>query len=322
MTREQYVTKKIDVDGGVGLEIGPLTRPIVKKPNNIFYLDHMSTAQLRRKYENEPIDPNDIVEVDFIYRNNLKRSVNNKTFDYVIAAHVIEHIPDIISWLKDVQSILKPGGILSLIVPDKRYTFDIFRDESTVADIMGAYFDKLNMPTGAMMYDYASSYVIDIDAQSIWRDLDYYIKLPPKKRWDNHDVVKMCKANKEGKYIDCHCHVFTPQSFADILRAVIGVGLLDFEVCSFVPTPTNDLEFFVSLKKVTGTTAIAKRVSKIPKPAPTSKEVIMEQQKQIEALKLDNEQLEQANTNLRNSLSWRLTEPLRRASKAYKGFNN
>jgi len=115
----------------------------------------MSVPDLKKKYAAESAEfLEQIVPVDYVLVNNsLKETVKGEKFDYVIASHVIEHVPDIVSWLKD-SIYLKPNGILSLVIPDKRYTFDITRDESSPADVMGAYIERHTKASTASVYDY------------------------------------------------------------------------------------------------------------------------------------------------------------------------
>ena len=130
MTRRESLLKHIDVVASVGLEIGPLTRPIVTtKDGEIYYIDHLCTEDLRRKYANDAtVDKSRIVDVSFVTGDgDLAHACGGRQFDYVIASHVIEHTSNMIAWLRDVGAILRSGGRLVLAVPDKRYTFDRLR---------------------------------------------------------------------------------------------------------------------------------------------------------------------------------------------------
>jgi hypothetical protein len=78
--------------------------------------------------------PEFVVPIDFILKNAGWDSIASG-YDWIAAAHVIEHAPSMIDWLRSVGDTLKEGGILFLVVPDKRYTFDFFRPESTLGKI-------------------------------------------------------------------------------------------------------------------------------------------------------------------------------------------
>ena len=77
------------------------------------------------------VDPNvdvrNLVNVDFVLEQGPLREIaaNEAPFDYAIASHVFEHLPDPIGWLTELHSLLSPGGVIALAIPDKRYTFDI-----------------------------------------------------------------------------------------------------------------------------------------------------------------------------------------------------
>jgi 2-polyprenyl-3-methyl-5-hydroxy-6-metoxy-1,4-benzoquinol methylase len=116
----------IDVTTMRGLEIGPLASPRVRKDEGpVRYVDHASAAELKEKYATDAgmqgrLD--EIVDVDYVLGKSTTISEatgKDAPFDYVIASHVIEHIPDTIGWLDDLTHVLRVGGILSLVIPDK-----------------------------------------------------------------------------------------------------------------------------------------------------------------------------------------------------------
>lgn len=307
MGRNKRILSKINVTDGRGLELGPLTTPIVdKSEGNIFYVDHMSTADLKKKYAKEPVDPEKIVNVDYVLKTTLKAVVGNKKFDYVLASHVIEHVPDMVRWLDDIFSVLKPGGILSLVIPDKRYTFDITRQVSSPADVIGAYIDHLVRPNSATMYDFASEYRQAIYAGEIAANpnANYTVK---EKRYTDTEAFDMAVLNASGKeYVDSHCLVFTPHSFFEIIKRLINHGLINFEVVDFYDTVPGEIEFFVSLRKTPNMTSSKKLLSSVPDlAAPIS----------TAELQIKVSELEQQVHNILTSSSWRITKPLRRAIK-------
>jgi len=315
--RNKRVVKKVDLKNGVGLELGPLTSPVVtKKEGNIYYLDHMSQEDLKKKYKTEPVELDKIVPVDYVLKNTLKETVGKKKFDYVIASHVIEHIPDTISWLKEINDILKPGGVLSLVIPDKRFTFDFDRRLTDPSEVIGAYIDRLKKPTSAMMYDFAIHCADGIDTATAWKDKDHYYKHQPKRRWSHDEAVAMCARNQKGIYVDCHCHVYTPTSFIEILKELTKNDLIDFEVCSFLPTQEYEIEFYVALKKVGKESSKANRLRKLPKIHEKTKlDIVNERLKELEGR---SRVFENEIESIRTSLSWRVTAPIRKASSAVR----
>lgn len=59
-------------------------------------------------------------------------SVPSKTKDCVFSSHSLEHSPNPISALVDYLRVLKPGGIVYSIIPNKNYTYDVKRKSTDV----------------------------------------------------------------------------------------------------------------------------------------------------------------------------------------------
>jgi SAM-dependent methyltransferase len=252
----------IDPSRSKGLEIGPLANPRVQKSEGaVSYLDHATTEQLRLKYqENSSLRPfvNDIVEVDYVVEGTQSISAvvgKEAPFDYVIAAHVIEHIPNLVGWLQDIAKVLRPGGILSLVIPDKRFTFDVNRTTTEVSELVDAYLRHLRNPSVKQMYDFFSRVVtIDgsVDTAAIWAGTADYSTTFRTDVPDPHVAAyRTCVEQVHlGHFVDVHCHLFTPSSFLDVCEALGRLDLMPFEIVHFSPTEINGLEFFVSMKKL------------------------------------------------------------------------
>src|ERR1700712_5464218 len=141
MDRMQTLLQGLDPTTTRGLEIGPLQNPMLRKPAaDVLYVDHVGTEALRAKYAGDPpVDPARIVEVDVVWSGgSLDAACGGRRFDYVVASHVVEHVPDLIGWLAQLKSVLHPGGTIRLGIPDRRYCFDYRRETSSVAGIIPA----------------------------------------------------------------------------------------------------------------------------------------------------------------------------------------
>ena len=60
------------------------------------------------------------------------------SFNACIASHVIEHIPNPIGFYHSLDRLLAPHGVVLLVVPDKRYTFDFFKPHSVTSQLIEA----------------------------------------------------------------------------------------------------------------------------------------------------------------------------------------
>lgn len=112
MPDKEKLLARIHPATSIGLEIGPLTNPAVtKEDGEIYYLDHLSTEDLRRKYAaHANVDKARIVDVSFVAADgDLGKACGGKRFDYIIASHVIEQVPNMIGWLRQVAALLHTG---------------------------------------------------------------------------------------------------------------------------------------------------------------------------------------------------------------------
>ena len=160
-SRLEFLQNVRDIRDLKGLEIGPLTNPIVTPQDlndlgEIHYLDHLSTQDLKNKYaDDKSVEVEKIVDVDFVCSDaDIKKAVGGLNFDYVVASHVIEHSPNMLQFLSDLSSILKEGGTLFLLIPDKRFTFDIDRPETTFGTLLERYLLKDINPSVSAVYDH------------------------------------------------------------------------------------------------------------------------------------------------------------------------
>ena len=123
---------------GRGLEIGPLHRPLAKHDGmQVDYVDRMSVADLRKHYPE--LRELDLVEPNIIGDAETLDTVPDNTYDFLVAAHVIEHMRNPIGAIANWSRVLRPGGFIYMIVPDKRAIFDKQRVRTTVEHLVADY---------------------------------------------------------------------------------------------------------------------------------------------------------------------------------------
>jgi O-antigen biosynthesis protein len=123
---------------GKGIEIGALHSPLnVSSQAIVRYVDRMSVSALRLQYPELQHKP--LVEVDIIDDGETLTTIEDNSQDFVIANHLIEHCQDPISTLQTYVRVIKPGGIVYLAVPDKRYTFDRDRPVTPLEHLIRDY---------------------------------------------------------------------------------------------------------------------------------------------------------------------------------------
>ena len=114
---------------GNGLEIGALGNPMpLPYANSVVYSDVLLPEQVEAMYPGSR-------HPDIISDSERFDGVADGAFDFVVANHVLEHVTDPIGALAEWHRILKPGGLLMISLPDKRYTFDRRRPRTTLAHL-------------------------------------------------------------------------------------------------------------------------------------------------------------------------------------------
>lgn len=248
----QSLTNGIDLANSTGIEIGPLVNPMVRKnESDVHYVDRATTEELKKWYSKDPaLNVDDIMDISYVWGDQslAQATGGQEQFDYCIASHVIEHIPDLITWLNEISSVLKPGGIASFAVPDRHYTFDYLRPETTLADLVDAHLKKLRKPSTRQIYDHFANFA-EVDVMAAWSKEFKPEQLQRKNTKER--IYGVCKeALENDKYIDSHCSVFSFDSFFTLLQGISELGLLDFRVKKVFPTKRGMFEFFVQLEKL------------------------------------------------------------------------
>ncbi|HTK36282.1 MAG TPA: methyltransferase domain-containing protein [Caulobacteraceae bacterium] len=297
-----------------GVEIGPLASPLVRREDGaILYVDHIDTAALREKYrEHATVDLGAIVEVDAVWSGRTIEEAlgSNGPVDYVLASHVVEHAPDLIAWLRELQSALRPGGTIRLAVPDKRFCFDYLRSETRLSDVLAAHYAHARRPQVRELID-SELHHRDVDLGDAWaRRVDYDVLLEPRNL--EHAFAIADRAS-HGEYIDVHCWAFTLFSFAAIMRQLGGLGLNGLACEYYFDTNIHEHEFFVGMiegdqDRVVESWGAVMSALAGERAAPSASEL----QRQLR-------DAQRMLADIQNSTSWRITQPLRALVERIRG---
>jgi SAM-dependent methyltransferase len=245
--RNRYLRSLIRIDG-VGLEIGPSYNQLLPKSSGyrVETIDYIDQAGLRAKYASDrSIDPAVIEEVDFVLdgTKTLAAAVNRQNYyDYIVASHVIEHVPDLLRFLRSCETLLKPDGVLLLAVPDKRHCFDVFQPLTSTGHILQAYLDRRTRPApGAVFDDFAYNAVRD--GRIGWPiggngALSFFSNL-------REASAVFERLQSECTYVDVHIWRFVPSSFRLIMRDLNEIGQIGLREKDFRDSVGN--EFYLTL---------------------------------------------------------------------------
>jgi predicted SAM-dependent methyltransferase len=272
---------------GEGLEIGALHRPLKTPPQaRVRYVDRMSVEDLVASYA-EDVAGKELVPVDVVDDGETLATVDDDSQDFIVANHFLEHTGDPIGAIGNHLAKLRPGGVLFYAVPDKRYSFD-FRREVTTLDHLVRDHEEGPEVSRREHYDEWGLLVTGTDEERA------------AANWPERGA-EMARALEAEDY-SIHHHVWTESAFLELLLHCQE----RFDAGVEIEAVARNGEEIV---------AVLRKAGAYPRPgtdAPTVAELAAE----TAALKSTVARLEAVERELervRQSSSWRVTEPLRAA---------
>lgn len=215
---------------GKGIEIGALHQPmpVPKRAAQVRYVDRLDVDGLKTHYPE--LGAFALVPVDIVDDGEKLNTFKDNSEDFIITSHFLEHTQDPIGTIKRHIEVLKPGGILFMAVPDKRYTFDVLRPNTNIEHFIS---DHENGPQPSYM-DHVHEYVSLVDKLS------------------GHEFDSKVEYIRSTNY-SIHFHVWD----ADSMKAFVNTLLiqkyqLPVKICSFVENPANCECIFVLQKDQDG----------------------------------------------------------------------
>jgi SAM-dependent methyltransferase len=213
---------------GVGLEVGAGASPFpVPLACTVLYGDRIPHERLVAELypgQNEL----ELVRPDFLTDFGSFSGLAPESFDFVIGCHVIEHVFDPIGSFVNAYRVLKPGGTLLLVVPDKNRTFD--RDRPVTA---------------------LEHLILDNAESSAERDRGHYEEfytLAFKTERDQLAARVYAEFRRRG---DLHVHVWDYEAFGQLVNWVQKnrVKWNSIESYPARPDEASDIEFYFVLRK-------------------------------------------------------------------------
>lgn len=256
--RKLFACRDVDKDSLI-LEIGPLCFPMYPKSDgfNVEIADYLSGEELRQKYKDSiGYDADKIEEVDFVVARHYASSIGKKGYyDVIAASHLIEHVVDIIEFINDCSTLLKNDGKIKLVIPDKRYEFDYFREEVSIRTVIDNHYYRTsanNHSIGTRIDTLLNSVHVKgngtyVPNSGIYFDKDMMFSWDDNNDWLD-DMVLSIKEYSDDKYCNMHSGVFTPKSFEILIYQLNILGYIDFKIDEII-TEKNSIEFYVTLKR-------------------------------------------------------------------------
>jgi hypothetical protein len=180
---------------GTGIEVGAGSRPFpLPKSAVCRYGDIRDRASLRGYFSTNRVTADHTLDAQTF------AGIPDNVYDYVISAHVIEHLEDPIGAIKNSLRVLKPGGVLLLAVPDRRYTFDRLRPGTPLEHILQDFQDG-GLSTRLDAYKEHARYVHPAITGILLSD----------------DLIENDAARIMAAKMDAHFHCWTTDEFRDVL---------------------------------------------------------------------------------------------------------
>jgi SAM-dependent methyltransferase len=205
---------------GSGIEIGAYNWPLmVPKGAQVVQVDREPVES----FANRVPEGSQLVKVDVFAMIEELTPFQDQSQDFVIANHVVEHSENPILAIESMLRVLKPGGILFLTLPDKRFTFDAERPRHDFEHVLRDYREG---PTVSRTQHYR-------EAGQHYQDLE-------------GEALEAWVSENEANGSDIHFHVWTQADMFEMLsRLQIELGFpFDLEA-----TSKTGLEVIFVLKK-------------------------------------------------------------------------
>ena len=237
---------------GRGIEFGALHNPleIDRSQAEVFYADKYSRSKLVDNFKELEAVAEDIVETDTLLDLNQLEysSLDDNDFDFFIANHVIEHLVNPLSFLNNLNSIMKTGSYLYLAVPDKEYTFDRHRKLHDWEHFHEEYQQKITRLSKEHLEDFlfnkmsAKPNLLEKTSLS-----NYWYQRAKSWRLSPQQYYQQARFHLKRSI---HVHVWNQDSFDRFIALAIENLGLDLEIKATVKSADSGYEMIYILQKI------------------------------------------------------------------------
>jgi SAM-dependent methyltransferase len=134
--------------------------------------------------------------------------------DYLAHSHVLEHLPNPVRALVEWYRVVRPGGWIYMVVPDRRYTFDRPRECTPVAHMLRDYEDGTDVRDATHFEDYAMNREMEGSHLAAGRDRAEWPALRMQL------LAEMREDAARGGIPGLHYHVFEPPNLVELLETL------------------------------------------------------------------------------------------------------
>jgi SAM-dependent methyltransferase len=185
---------------GEGLEVGAGHQPFpLPSGATVRYVDRWSPDENRELFPE--LGAADFPEPDVVANFDVDRlsAFADSSQDFIIASHVLEHLADPLGFLDELHRVLRPGGLLVLLLPDRRRTFDRDRSATSLVHLIGEH----------------DSGVIDVSDEHVEEFLD--ATMPGWRNGVDQDEAVPSHTLDFHRRRSIHVHCWTESEFDEVL---------------------------------------------------------------------------------------------------------
>jgi SAM-dependent methyltransferase len=135
---------------------------------------------------------------DYIHDATRLESIEDTTYDFLLASHILEHVANPIKALREWHRILRPGGSLLVLLPNKKHTFDHRRPYTPIAHLIADFEANTREDDLTHLEEILSLHDLEMD--------------PPAGTLDEFRIRSL--KNFENRAL--HHHVFDPKTIPDL----------------------------------------------------------------------------------------------------------
>jgi SAM-dependent methyltransferase len=151
---------------------------------------------------------------NYIHDATRLESIEDATYDFLLASHILEHVANPIKALKEWHRVLRPGGSLLVLLPNKKHTFDHRRPYTSLAHLIADFEANTHEDDLTHLEEILSLHDLKMD--------------PPAGTLEEFRIRSL--KNFENRAL--HHHVFDPKTIPDLF-SLAGFRLT--QECSDLP---------------------------------------------------------------------------------------
>lgn len=220
---------------GEGVELGPGHHPFPLPFGGatVRYVDRWEPSENRALFP-ELGEGAAFPEPDVVANLDTDRltSIPSGSQDFVIASHVLEHLAEPLGQIEEIYRVLRDGGTVLILLPDRRHTFDLHRQPTSLDHLAGEYRRRVTT-------------VDDEHIEEFMRNTDVW-----SPDWNEAERREAMETHRRRSI---HVHCWSESEFLPVLEHTMTVMGMRWELLDtlFVDEVPGSLEFGVVLRKTT-----------------------------------------------------------------------